>query len=104
MVRDVIACDAEFSGEVSEILQPARIPRVLATAPCVVLVMRQLLCVVFLLSLFASSKMPNLFAFSHRTVDAGAPDPGWHIYDAVKEFDRMGVLKPRRGKIASPWR
>lgn len=49
-------------------------------------------------------KMKGLFAFSHRTVGAGSPDPGWHIYDADKELDRMGVLKPRRNKVASPWR
>ncbi|CAM9276904.1 unnamed protein product, partial [Hapterophycus canaliculatus] len=53
---------------------------------------------------FPGMQIANLFAFSHRTVGAGAPDPGWHIYDAVKEFDRMGVLKPRRNKVASPWR
>lgn len=48
-------------------------------------------------------QLEHLFAFSHRTTTAGLPDPGWHIYDPRKEFDRMGVLKPRRGGI-SPWR
>lgn len=58
----------------------------------------------FFSSLVSSVKMESLFAFSHRTVGAGAPDPGWHIYDGDKELDRMGVLKPRRNKVASPWR
>eukprot|EP00903_Cladosiphon_okamuranus_P015695 g14490.t1 len=53
---------------------------------------------------FPGQEMKGLFAFSHRTVGAGVPDPGWHIYDADKEFDRMGVLKPRWNNVASPWR
>lgn len=54
--------------------------------------------------LWFSVKMRGLFAFSHRTVGAGMPDPGWHIFDADKELDRMGVLKARRNNVASPWR
>ena len=69
----------------------------------IMLVMR-LLRTVCLPSFFAAAKLARLFAFSYRTVDAGAPDPGWHIYDALKEFDRMGALKPRRTHVASPWR
>ena len=47
--------------------------------------------------------MEHLFAFSHRPVGGGSPDPGWHIYDPLKEYDRMGVLESRRSG-ASPWR
>ncbi|CAM9100290.1 unnamed protein product [Ectocarpus fasciculatus] len=53
---------------------------------------------------FLGQEMTNLFALSPNTVKPRAPDPGWHIYDAGKELDRMGVLKPRRNKGASPWR
>ncbi|CBN77571.1 similar to CG7697-PA [Ectocarpus siliculosus] len=53
---------------------------------------------------FPGQKMKDLFAFSRNTVKPRAPDPGWHIYDAGKELDRMGVLKPRRNKGVSPWR